>query len=59
MPIEIPKRKNVKARAIAAENPELSTGEVAKRAGLNRGATAKALKSGKTGKDMPRSKLTE
>jgi hypothetical protein len=59
MAIEIPKRKNVKARAIAAENPDLSPAEVAKRAGLDRGAAAKALKAEKVGRDKPKSKHAE
>lgn len=59
MAISIPPRKNVKARAIAAENPELSPAEVAKRVGLDRGATKKALSREVVGRDKPKSKRTE
>ena len=40
MAIEIPTRKNVKARAIAEQHPDLSPADVAKLADLNDGVNA-------------------
>jgi len=58
-PITIPMRKKVKARAIAADNPEMSPAEIAAKIGMDRGAAAKALKTEAAGRDKPKSKLSE
>lgn len=56
MPITIPTRKKVKARAIAAENPHLSPKEIAEKIGMDRGAAARALRDDTVGRDKPKSK---
>lgn len=57
MPIAAPPRKALVVRKITAERPDLTPGEIAKLAGVDRGYAAKALKAPHMGRDKPKSRV--
>lgn len=56
MPIQVPPRKGLKAKALAEQRPDLSVSEVARLAGLDRGAAANAISKRQFGRDKPKSR---
>jgi hypothetical protein len=59
MPIAIPPRKGLRAKSIAVSNPDLPVAEVARRAGLDRSAAAKAVRQTRFGRDRLKSRAPD